>query len=166
MQISSPWLLFQFWSPQELSYRNVFIGCIEDCLSDWLPSVKPDYAKVVRIHVYMIANKAHMSVFIISKVPAFDLYVLLARCICSATIILYDKLVLLSAMMWVYGHTICNKYTRPVESTRTGPFHCWDGWHVLTSIPAWINNYIYYKVWGEITYPFPKCDSLIQNQIW
>ena len=24
----------------------------------------------------------------------------------------------------------------------------------LTLIPAWISNYIHYKLWGEITYPF------------
>ena len=26
-------------------------------------------------------------------------------------------------------------------------------WHGLTLIPAWISNYIHYKVWDEITYP-------------
>ena len=26
--------------------------------------------------------------------------------------------------------------------------------HGLTLIPAWISNYIHYKVWDEITYPF------------
>ena len=26
--------------------------------------------------------------------------------------------------------------------------------HGLTLIPAWINNYIHYKMWDEITYPF------------
>ena len=26
----------------------------------------------------------------------------------------------------------------------------------LISIPAWISNYIHYKVWVEITYPFPN----------
>ena len=26
----------------------------------------------------------------------------------------------------------------------------------LTLIPARISNYIHYKVWGEITYPFPN----------
>ena len=31
-----------------------------------------------------------------------------------------------------------------------GPFY----WHDLTLIPAWISNYIHYKVWDEITYPF------------
>ena len=27
--------------------------------------------------------------------------------------------------------------------------------HRLTLIPGWISNYIHYKVWGEITFPFP-----------
>ena len=31
-----------------------------------------------------------------------------------------------------------------------GPFYE----HGLTLIPAWISNYIHYKVWDEITYPF------------
>ena len=26
--------------------------------------------------------------------------------------------------------------------------------HGLTLIPAWISNYIHYKLWDEITYPF------------
>ena len=26
--------------------------------------------------------------------------------------------------------------------------------HGLPLIPAWISNYIHYKEWGEITYPF------------
>ena len=26
----------------------------------------------------------------------------------------------------------------------------------LTSIPAWISNYIHFKMWDEITYPFPN----------
>ena len=44
-----------------------------------------------------------------------------------------------------------------VETTRIdhrsdsrAPFY----YHGLTLIPAWINNYIHYKVWDEITYPF------------
>ena len=28
--------------------------------------------------------------------------------------------------------------------------------HDLTSITPWISNYIHYKVWDEITYPFPN----------
>ena len=31
-----------------------------------------------------------------------------------------------------------------------GPFYK----HGLTLIPAWISNYIHYKVWDEIIYPF------------
>ena len=27
--------------------------------------------------------------------------------------------------------------------------------HELTLFPAWIGDYIYYKVWDEITYPWP-----------
>ena len=36
-----------------------------------------------------------------------------------------------------------------------GPFY----WHGLTLIPAWISNYIHYKVWDEITYPFPNANG-------
>ena len=31
-----------------------------------------------------------------------------------------------------------------------GPFY----WYGLTTIPAWINNYIHFEVWDKITYPF------------
>ena len=43
------------------------------------------------------------------------------------------------------GPGIFNQYI----PTRT-PFY----WHGLTLIPACISNYIHYKVWDEITYPF------------
>ena len=35
-------------------------------------------------------------------------------------------------------------------------FYSWGlfYWHGLTLIPAWISNYIHYKLWDEITYPF------------
>ena len=33
-----------------------------------------------------------------------------------------------------------------------GPFHK----HGLTQIPAWVSEYIRYKVWNKITYPIPK----------
>ena len=33
-------------------------------------------------------------------------------------------------------------------------------WHGLTLIPAWISNYIHYKVWDVITYPIPKLQRL------
>ena len=32
-------------------------------------------------------------------------------------------------------------------------------WHGLTLIPAWISNYIHYKVWDESIFPFPKFNS-------
>ena len=28
--------------------------------------------------------------------------------------------------------------------------------HGLTVIPTWMSNYIYHKVWDEITHPFPN----------
>ena len=31
--------------------------------------------------------------------------------------------------------------------------------HKLTLIAAWVNNYIHYQVWDEITYPIPKLDG-------
>ena len=37
-----------------------------------------------------------------------------------------------------------------VDSKTSSPFYE----HGLTLIPAWISNYIHYKVWDEITYPF------------
>ena len=33
----------------------------------------------------------------------------------------------------------------------------------LTSTPAWINNFIHYKMWNEITYPFPNFNGV---EIW
>ena len=44
---------------------------------------------------------------------------------------------------------------------RLGPFY-WHGW---TLIPAWISNYIHYKVWYEITYPFPNFNGAIPHFI-
>ena len=29
----------------------------------------------------------------------------------------------------------------------------------LTLIPSWVNDYIHYKVWDEITYPFLNLNS-------
>ena len=37
-----------------------------------------------------------------------------------------------------------------VETDFWAPFYL----HGLTLIPAWISNYIHYKVWDAITYPF------------
>ena len=41
-------------------------------------------------------------------------------------------------------------FTDADESIVWDPFY----YHGLTLIPAWISNYIHYKVWDEITYPF------------
>ena len=37
------------------------------------------------------------------------------------------------------------------------PFNSWGPfyWHGLILILAWLNEYIHYNVWDEITYPFP-----------
>ena len=32
-------------------------------------------------------------------------------------------------------------------------------WVISTLIPVWISNYIHYKVWDEITYPFPNVNA-------
>ena len=37
-----------------------------------------------------------------------------------------------------------------LQTPTCGPFYK----HGLTLIPAWISNYIHYKEWDEITYPF------------
>ena len=39
--------------------------------------------------------------------------------------------------------------------------------HGLTLIPAWINNYTYYKVWDEISYPFPNFNGYtVTIEVW
>ena len=48
----------------------------------------------------------------------------------------------------------CNVNDRKIPTTQLnyrGPFT-----NIATLIPAWISNYIHYKVWDEITYPIPK----------
>ena len=49
----------------------------------------------------------------------------------------------------VYNHFISSRVCGSNIDT-SGPFYL----HGLTLIPAWISNYIHYKVWDEITYPF------------
>ena len=43
-----------------------------------------------------------------------------------------------------------------VTSIPGGDIHLWAPFyqHGLTLILAWISNYIHYKLWDEITYPF------------
>ena len=39
--------------------------------------------------------------------------------------------------------------------------------HGLTLIPAWISNYIHYKVWDEIIYPFLNCNgATVEVEEW
>ena len=35
----------------------------------------------------------------------------------------------------------------------------------MINFTAWMNNYIHYKVWGEITYPFPNSNTCTV-EIW
>ena len=49
----------------------------------------------------------------------------------------------------VYNHLISGRVCGSNFDT-SGPFNL----HGLTLIPAWISNYIHYKVWDEITFPF------------
>ena len=47
-----------------------------------------------------------------------------------------------------------------VQDSR-GPFYK----HVLILIAAWIGNYTHYKVWDEITYPFPDINDATA-EVW
>ena len=40
--------------------------------------------------------------------------------------------------------------TNTANASIRAPFYL----HGLTLIPAWISNYIHYKLWDDITYPF------------
>ena len=44
---------------------------------------------------------------------------------------------------------------------------CWSPFykHGLTLIPAWISNYIHYKVWDEFISPFPNFNS-VAVEVW
>ena len=44
----------------------------------------------------------------------------------------------------------------------SGPYYK----HGLTYIPAWISNYIHYKVWDKITYPFPNLSGANHVSKW
>ena len=43
-----------------------------------------------------------------------------------------------------------NAPVKAILNDISSPFY----YHGLYLIPAWIHNYIHYKVWHEITYPF------------
>ena len=38
-------------------------------------------------------------------------------------------------------------------------------WHVVTLIQTWISNYNHYKLWDEISYPFPNFNG-VTVEVW
>ena len=69
--------------------------------------------------------------------------------------------------VWLAGHIgvsqteaileksfITNLDFRWILFSNPGPWLLGFYWHGLTLIPAWVNNYIYYDVSDEITFPF------------
>ena len=57
-----------------------------------------------------------------------------------------------------YNHTLCSKNIFAITHLPPGPLLLtWiNVLRGLTVIPEWWSNYTNYKVWGEITYPFPN----------
>ena len=53
-------------------------------------------------------------------------------------------------------HETSTLHSQNVCKSLFAPLATWDLFykHGLTLNPAWIGNYIYYKVWDEIIYPF------------
>ena len=61
------------------------------------------------------------------------------------------ELVLFPYLLSCYFNTVYNMSPElAVISVTRGSFYE----HGLTLIPVWISNYIYYKLWNEIIYPF------------
>ena len=59
---------------------------------------------------------------------------------------------------------VCSWKNYPVAGWTSIPeAHTWAPFylHGLTLISAWLSNYIHYKVWGEITYPFLNFNGAI-----
>ena len=73
-------------------------------------------------------------------------------------------LLILEVSQYLYGYNYpqITPCMVPLQNlTSWGPFY----WHSLTLIPAWISNYIHYKVWDEITYPFPNFNG-VTVEVW
>ena len=47
-----------------------------------------------------------------------------------------------------------DQHISDTESGKEWSTKCIADQHGLTLIPTWISNYIHYKLWDEITYPF------------
>ena len=58
--------------------------------------------------------------------------------------------------MFIMGISIL-EYSFHIEVELSGPFNQ----HGLTLIPVLISNYIHYKMWYEITYPFLNFNSAV-----
>ena len=58
------------------------------------------------------------------------------------------------------AYTVCYYFVLIKDYILHG-IHTWGPLyqHGLTLIPAWIRDYMNYKMWGEITYPFPLISS-------
>ena len=82
------------------------------------------------------------------KRPAMQIFNVF--CIASLSKLLNKQLSRTGDMERYDTHTTW--YVVPPSVNAWGPFYK----HGLTFIPAWISNYIHYKDWDEITYPFPN----------
>ena len=66
-----------------------------------------------------------------------------------------------SYLAWVRPVDFTSHAFLQVGGEARGPFYL----HGLALIPAWVNNYIHYNVWDEITYPFPNFKGCI-IEVW
>ena len=86
----------------------------------------------------------------------------------------WTEIILLTLTMlnWL-GETTCSiisqywdgppSWSTSAWKTTSSPFYQ----HGLTLIPAWMNNYIHYKMWDEITYPFLNFNGCtVEVQEW
>ena len=94
-------------------------------------------------------------------------YHIIGECICELDCCHYFCVSNISSHQWnVYfpwQFTVC----RVLLWLITG---AWDTfyWHDITLIPAWISNYIHYKIWDEFIYPFPNfnCATVCTVEVW
>ena len=67
------------------------------------------------------------------------------------------------AISWSFHHS-----TKLPEAVMTDSSHSRTSsrfyWHQSYLIPAWISNYVFHKVWYEITYPFHTTCNLLYMQ--
>ena len=88
---------------------------------------------VFRLYLYILNSVLYFS----SSTPVLT---------CSIDVVFILSMDMSSTVIWFLSLLSYNVR----EMVPRGPFY----W--MTLIPSWINNYIHYKVWDEITYPFPN----------